>query len=73
MKKMFGGLAGLDTMAKDDRFIITPFLGKLITLLTKRGWNLVQTINQIKNIIRSDVVSGQMNSDISKISMCPAV
>ena len=60
MKKMFGGLAGLDTMAKDDRFIITPFLGKLITFVDEARMESVQTINQIKNIIRSDVVSGQM-------------
>jgi hypothetical protein len=59
MKKMFGALAGLDRMAKDDKFLITPFLGKLITFVDEARMESVQTINNIKDIIRSDIVNGQ--------------
>jgi hypothetical protein len=61
LKKIFGGLAGLHTMVKldDDRFLITPFIGKLVTFIDEVRMESVTAINIIKNIIRADIVSGQ--------------
>ena len=61
LRKIFGGMAGLHTMVKmdDDRFLVTPFIGKLITFIDEVRMESVTAINIIKNIIRADVVSGQ--------------
>jgi hypothetical protein len=69
-KSLFGGevmRAIFDDMAgnangydfTDNKFVITPFIGKLITFIDEIRLESVQAVNTIKKLVRSDRLSGQ--------------
>ena len=62
MRALFGSMAGMaDAGAlSDNKFVITPFIGKLITFIDEVRLENPTTINVIKKLIRQDNVSGQM-------------
>jgi hypothetical protein len=62
MKALLGSMAGLtgaDSLA-DNKFLITPFVGKLITFVDEVRLESVGAINTIKNLVRADNVSGEV-------------
>jgi hypothetical protein len=61
-KALFGGLAcHMNSGAmKDNRFVVAPFVGKLVTFLDEVRFNSPNSINDIKNIIRSVRISGEV-------------
>jgi hypothetical protein len=60
MSALFGNMAGnADASSLDDnKFMITPFLRKLITFIDEVQLESVGVINQIKKLVRSDYISG---------------
>lgn len=62
MRALFGGMAGSADAAAltDNKFLITPFIGKLITFIDEVKLESVGAINIIKKLVRSDQVSGQI-------------
>ena len=62
MRALFGSMAGMaDAGAlSDNKFLITPFVGKLITFIDEVRLESPAAINVIKKLIRQDNVSGQM-------------
>ena len=62
MRALFGSMAGMaDAGAlSDNKFLITPFVGKLITFIDEVRLESPAAINVIKKLIRQDYVSGQM-------------
>ena len=61
MRALFGEMAGTADAASlsDNKFLIAPFLGKLITFIDEVKLESIAAINIIKKLVRSDVVSGQ--------------
>ena len=43
----------------DNKFLITPFIGKLITFIDEVRLESPAAINVIKKLVRQDYVSGQ--------------
>jgi Family of unknown function (DUF5906) len=62
MGALFGEMAGSADAASlsDNKFLITPFLGKLITFIDEVRLESVGAINTIKKLVRADFVSGQV-------------
>ncbi len=62
MKALVGRMAGQAQAAdlSDNKFLITPFIGKLITFIDEVKLESVSAINIIKKLVRSDHVSGQI-------------
>ena len=62
MQAIFGRMAGLAnaTSLTENKFLITPFIGKLITFIDEVKLESVGAINTIKNLARSDYVTGQV-------------
>jgi hypothetical protein len=62
MRALFGSMAGAADAASlsDNKFLITPFVGKLITFIDEVRLESVAAINIIKKLVRADLVSGQM-------------
>ena len=62
MRALFGNMAGMaDAGAlNDNKFMITPFIGKLITFVDEVRLESPSAINVIKKLIRQDYVSGQI-------------
>jgi hypothetical protein len=54
---MVGNANGSDFT--DNKFVITPFVGKLITFIDEIRLESVQAVNTIKKLIRSNWLSGQ--------------
>jgi hypothetical protein len=61
MRAMYGGMAGAAAadLLSDNKFVITPFVGKLITFIDEVRLESVGAINTIKKIVRAEYVSGQ--------------
>lgn len=61
MRSLLGGMAGTADAASltDNKFLITPFIGKLVTFIDEVKLESVAAINIIKKLVRSDYVSGQ--------------
>ena len=62
MKALFGNMAGSADAAalSDNKFLITPFIGKLITFIDEVKLENISAINTIKKLVRADYVSGQV-------------
>ena len=62
MRALFGSMAGMADAAalSDNKFLITPFIGKLITFVDEVRLESPAAINVIKKLIRQDYVSGQI-------------
>ena len=62
MASLFGEMAGSADAASlaDNKFLITPFIGKLITFIDEVRLENTGSINTIKKLVRSDSVSGQV-------------
>jgi hypothetical protein len=62
MRAMFGVMAGsADASAlTENKFLITPFVGKLITFIDEVKLESRGSINSIKKLVRSEHVSGQV-------------
>ena len=62
MRALFGGMAGTADAGSlsDNKFLITPFIGKLITFIDEVRIESTGAINTIKKLIRADYVSGQV-------------
>jgi hypothetical protein len=62
MDALFGRMAGTADAASltDNKFLITPFIGKLITFIDEVRLESIGAINIIKRLVRSHSVSGQM-------------
>lgn len=62
MKALFGSMAGTADAGSlsDNKFLITPFIGKLVTFIDEVKLESVGAINIIKKLVRSDNVSGQV-------------
>jgi hypothetical protein len=62
MNSLFGGMAGTAEAASltDNKFVIAPFLGKLVTFIDEVRMETIGAINVIKRLVRSDWLSGQM-------------
>jgi hypothetical protein len=62
MSALFSGMAGSADSASlvENKFLITPFLGKLITFIDEVRLESIGSINTIKKLVRSDFVSGQV-------------
>ena len=62
MRALFGSMSGMaDAGAlSDNKFLITPFVGRLITFIDEVKLESPAAINVIKKLIRQDYVSGQM-------------
>jgi hypothetical protein len=62
MKALFGSMAGSATAMglAENKFLITPFIGKLITFIDEVRLESVGAINTIKKLVRSDLVSGEV-------------
>jgi hypothetical protein len=60
-RAMFGGMAGgaAADLLSDNKFVITPFVGKLITFIDEVKLESAGAINTIKKLVRADYVSGQ--------------
>ena len=61
MRGMFGAMAGSAAadLLTDNKFVITPFVGKLITFIDEVRLESAGAINTIKKLVRADYVSGQ--------------
>jgi hypothetical protein len=59
---LLGKMAGTAdaSVLTDNKFVITPFVGRLITFIDEVRLESVSAINIIKKLVRSDVVSGQV-------------
>jgi hypothetical protein len=62
MRALFGSMAGLADAAalSDNKFLITPFIGKLVTFIDEVRLESPAAINVIKKLVRADYVSGQV-------------
>jgi hypothetical protein len=62
MKALLGSMAGTADAGslRDNRFLITPFIGKLVTFIDEVKLESVGAINIIKKLVRSDHISGQV-------------
>ena len=62
MAALFGEMAGSADAASlaDNKFLITPFIGKLITFIDEVRLENTGSINTIKKLVRADYVSGQV-------------
>jgi hypothetical protein len=62
MAALFGDMAGSADAASltDNKFLITPFIGKLITFIDEVRLESAGSINTVKKLIRADRVSGQV-------------
>ena len=62
MNALIGSMAGTADAASlsDNKFLITPFIGKLITFIDEVRLESVGAINIIKKLVRSSHVSGQI-------------
>ena len=62
MRALFGSMSGMaDAGAlSDNKFLITPFVGRLITFIDEVRLESPAAINVIKKLIRQEYVSGQM-------------
>jgi hypothetical protein len=62
MKAMLGVMAGgaAADQLSENKFVITPFIGKLLTFIDEVRLQNVGAINMIKKLVRSDRVSGQL-------------
>ncbi len=62
MTALFGNLSGTAAAAllTDNAFLITPFIGKLITFVDEVRLETAGAINEIKKIIRQKRISGQL-------------
>ena len=61
LRAMFGSMAGTgDAPAlSDNKFMITPFIGKLVTFIDEVHLE-PSAVNMIKKLVREDRISGQM-------------
>jgi hypothetical protein len=62
MEALFGNMAGTADAASlsDNKFLVTPFIGKLITFIDEVKLENQSAVNIIKKLIRSSRISGQM-------------
>lgn len=62
MASLFGEMAGTSDAASlaDNKFLITPFIGKLITFIDEVRLESVGAVNTIKKLVRAELVSGQV-------------
>jgi hypothetical protein len=62
MTALFGDLAGTASasLLSDNDFVITPFIGKLLTFIDEVRLESSGAINEIKKIVRSKRISGQV-------------
>ena len=62
MYAIFGDLAGsaAASLLSDNAFLITPFIGKLLTFIDEVRLESVGAINEIKKIVRQKRISGQI-------------
>jgi hypothetical protein len=62
MRALFGGMAGKADAAHltENKFVITPFIGKVITFIDEVKLETRGAINIIKNLVRADYVSGEI-------------
>ena len=62
MRALFGNMSGMADAAalSDNKFLITPFIGKLITFIDEVRLESPAAINVIKKLVRQDYVSGQV-------------
>jgi hypothetical protein len=62
MSALFQEMAGQAKAGSldDDKFLVTPFRGKLITFVDEVRMESVGAINIIKNLVREDKISGQI-------------
>ena len=62
MTALFGNLSGTAAAAllTDNAFLITPFIGKLITFVDEVRLETAGAINEIKKIVRQKRISGQL-------------
>jgi hypothetical protein len=74
MTALFGSMAGFTngTGLSDDRFLITPFIGKLVTFLDEVRLEAISAINEIKKLVRQDRVSGQVKFGHQKTYYIPS-
>ena len=61
MKALFGRMAGLAKASglSEDKFLVTPFIGNLITFIDEVRLESAGAINTIKQLVREDFVPGQ--------------
>jgi hypothetical protein len=65
MRALFGELAGSTkaaALSSDNRFVITPFIGKLVTFIDEMRLESVGAINEIKSIVREVRLSGELKN-----------
>jgi hypothetical protein len=62
MEALFGNMAGNADAASlsDNKFLVTPFIGKLVTFIDEVKLENQSAVNIIKKMIRSNRISGQM-------------
>jgi hypothetical protein len=74
MKALFGNMAGGADAGSlsDNKFMITPFVRKLITFIDEVHLENAAAINQIKKIVRADYVSGQNKFENQKDHYIPS-
>ena len=62
MRALFGSMAGMADAGAltDNKIVITPFVGKVITFVDEVRLESPAAINVIKKLVRQDNVSGQM-------------
>ena len=74
MKALFGDLAGQAEASglADDKFLITPFLGKLITFIDEVKLESAGSINAIKKLVRENSVSGQLKFEHQRDYQIPS-
>ena len=62
MQALFGNLCGTASAAllTDNAFLITPFIGKLMTFVDEVRLETAGAINEIKKIVRQKRISGQL-------------
>ena len=74
MKALFGDLAGQAEPSglADDKFLITPFLGKLITFIDEVKLESAGAINAIKKLVRETSVSGQLKFEHQRDYQIPS-
>ena len=61
MRALYGSMAGSAAadLLSDNKFVITPFVGKLITFIDEVRLESAGAINTIKKLVRAEYVSGQ--------------
>ena len=74
MKALFGDLAGQAEPSglADDKFLITPFLHKLITFIDEVKLESAGAINAIKKLVRETSVSGQLKFEHQRDYQIPS-